>query len=351
MEKTISKISQFANKFKNTALNTLQIIGVAVIIVMSFALAKSQVDSIINFPASSFSMHWLGSNGYESPFNGNTNRHRLTQKIPGQATAIWHYQSIDLAKEFIFTFWLHFGNGNGKVSPALADGIVYVMTTSNKYPLIGEPEAAIGYAGYGRISPSIAVEFDTEFNSDSTIEGSDQNFYNEQHISHTAYLKNATINAIPDHNGNSTFKPILGDFYQSVAGKSICVTIVWQLENGKLDGSDGYNLITFINGVEKNNMWFATLSDAISGLTKDNNGRAPVLWGITSATCDQPNQHEIEFGKLWYGNIFTVHIDTNQVNIVWEGNVIGESYDVASYRKESKLLLLVATLMILSITA
>ena len=178
-------------------------------------------------------------------------------------------KTLDLSKDFVFNFTLHFGGGisnNGMI----ADGFVFVMTTTPvSNSLIG---TGVNYIGYGDgpssgILNSFAIEFDTEYNSG---EGGPGNlpFINDGDC-HTSYLQNGSMAAIP-----GTFKP-MQDSFATVRNKSICVKIVWKRTNG-VDASGGYDLITYIEElstgvmVERNDMHFATLGDLISGLSQAN---------------------------------------------------------------------------------
>ena len=64
-------------------------------------------------------------------------------------------------------------------------------------------------------------------------------------------------------------------------------------------------------------MWFASLGAFIEGLTE----QSPyVNWGVTSATCFEPNSHEIEFVSLFNGNL------SKQINLLHKGSVLEETW-------------------------
>ena len=79
-----------------------------------------------------------------------TNRFRLTDTVPTQTVAMWHVGNtngvtLDMSKEWVFNFTLHFGNGT--VGRGIADGVVLIMTTSPvSDSLIGGGNEFIGYA-------------------------------------------------------------------------------------------------------------------------------------------------------------------------------------------------------------
>lgn len=82
----------------------------------------------------------------------------VTLPIEWQNGAVWFLETIDLGEPFTIDLKLNFGfiDANG------ADGVVFVMQTSGT-TLLGEPGGGLGFGG---ISPSFGVEFDTFQNTD-----------------------------------------------------------------------------------------------------------------------------------------------------------------------------------------
>ena len=82
----------------------------------------------------------------------------VTLPIEWQNGAVWFLETIDLGEPFTIDLKLNFGfiDANG------ADGVVFVMQTSGT-TLLGEPGGGLGFGG---ISPSFGVEFDTFQNND-----------------------------------------------------------------------------------------------------------------------------------------------------------------------------------------
>jgi len=251
-----------------------------------------------------------------NPHSNNSNYHQLTDTnfnvYPYQRIALWSKPDfrIDITKDFSLNFRLYFGNGTENAS-SIGSGIAFVMHLQNDTnllkKLVGGSLSCLGYASNGmvfwqHIAPSFAVEFDTQ-NNGNTSEGG-VGPYTE---CHTAYLRNASMTAIIDHTGNSTYQPMQNDF-ETVRNKNILVSVTWLRKNG-IDGSAGYYLITCIeekgnnsdNGkmIERNRMHFVTLNDLIAGLSEQNNF---LTWGITASTGANLNIQGIEFISFLNGN-------------------------------------------------
>ncbi|NHM05529.1 beta strand repeat-containing protein, partial [Flavobacterium celericrescens] len=79
----------------------------------------------------------------------------LTTATGNQFGALWSTDRLDLTKDFRVKSQLYFGN-----SDAGADGLAFVIQ-----PLSSNEGSAGGGIGYAGINPSIAVEFDTYYNS------------------------------------------------------------------------------------------------------------------------------------------------------------------------------------------
>jgi len=79
----------------------------------------------------------------------------LTPATGNQFGALWSTDRLDLTKDFRVKSQLYFGNDD-----AGADGLAFVIQ-----PLSSNEGSAGGGIGYAGINPSIAIEFDTYFNS------------------------------------------------------------------------------------------------------------------------------------------------------------------------------------------
>jgi hypothetical protein len=270
----------------------------------SVNIAQAQTQVITDFPEEHFQVNRKNiiNNGYY--YFGN-NRHRLIQNISGQTTAIWWvsdtsspnpHSMLDMSKDFVFNFKLTFDSIGRLSDNHICDGFTFCMTTTPITPdLIGG--IFMGEIGYTGIDSSFAVEFDTEHNNSPFEGGTNNEPFTPEGDHHTCYLRDGNMTAILDHNDSSTYKSMLPN-WGSVRGLTICVTIIWRRTNG-IDDYGGYDLITYINNLEKNNMHFATLDALITGLTQN---EPYVNWGITSAN-SSPSEHIIEFLKLENGDI------------------------------------------------
>lgn len=81
---------------------------------------------------------------------------RLTQALNGQNGSVWNNSSINLNQSFDLQFQLYFGTNDGNG----ADGIAFVLHNQTTGTGIGG-----GGVGYGGITPSVVLEFDTWQNS------------------------------------------------------------------------------------------------------------------------------------------------------------------------------------------
>jgi len=87
--------------------------------------------------------------------------------------SFWNMKPTDLSKGFDYTFWMNFGDDIGGMG---ADGIAFVMQASNPNTagtIIGSGGGGIGYGLFGgsavAITPSVAVEFDTWWNTYTSV--------------------------------------------------------------------------------------------------------------------------------------------------------------------------------------
>ncbi len=90
--------------------------------------------------------------------NGETECYVITPSFGNQLGAIWSTETIDLNTSFEYSYYVNLGSNNGNG----ADGMVFVLSGDPAgQGAIGNDGGSLGYGGFGGISPSLAVEFDT----------------------------------------------------------------------------------------------------------------------------------------------------------------------------------------------
>ena len=99
----------------------------------------------------------------------------VTLAAEWQNGAVWFLETLDLSEPFVIDLKMNFGFNDAFG----ADGMVFVMQTVGT-TLLGEPGGGLGFGG---ISPSLGVEFDTFQNTDFSDPASD----------HLALLKNGSV--------------------------------------------------------------------------------------------------------------------------------------------------------------
>ena len=180
---------------------------------------------------------------------------RLTEAIGDQAGFIWSQNLVNFDQDFSIEAELFLGNQDFG-----ADGIAFVIQSiSNDEGTLG---GGIGYSG---ISPSIAIEFDTWWNSGNDPVQDDHialiaNGEPESMSAHSAYVPYTSVNNL--ENGN--WHPI---------------SINW-------DGTEK-NLSLFLN----NTLIFSTNID-ITNLFFE--GNSNLYWGFTAATGGANNLQQVK---------------------------------------------------------
>ncbi|MDR0788961.1 MAG: hypothetical protein LBN03_02050, partial [Bifidobacteriaceae bacterium] len=296
----------------------------------SSALFAVQLET--NFPLSSFDVAnntkkvvGVGPGIGGSFFNvGGGNRYQLTDTFEKQAVAMWYSIPIDLSQDFEFDFKLYFDSGRAYTiwnsMPGDADGIAFVMHAmpfDNMENIIGSGQRYLGYGyfndglfdevnGYeiipqSLISPSYAVEFDTDYDLNWELPPNNYGWVNaqpNQQAQHISYLKNASSYA-----QSGTYVPIQNDWSGEVTNQHwYCVSIVWKRVNG-VNGDAGYTLTTYLEErttgemVQRVSKPFSSPSDLIDNITIDEDGHFYAYWGITASTCATPNRQMIEFQR------------------------------------------------------
>ena len=190
----------------------------------------------------------------------------LTPNTNWQQGAVWDLDTIDLTVGFDATFCMFIGNNDGG-----ADGFSFLLRspTSNSY---GEEGGGLGYGNYNGtdgIHPSIAIEFDSFYNSDLFDITDD----------HTQLVLNGDVSlppAIPAVSllpGNANVED--NNFHTS--------RIVWNPTTQILE--------MYFDGFLR----FSYNSDIINNVF---GGNPQILWGFTASTGGMTNLQQICFPKL-----------------------------------------------------
>jgi hypothetical protein len=234
-------------------------------------------------------------------------RYRLTNFLspadtfpPFHKFAMWHRgngmsgKTLDMSKDWIFQFVLHFGNGlPGK---GIADGVVFAMLNMNHIGW-GTRGGDHWYMGYGDsctpvLNTSYAIEYDTEW---AFYGQTDPNYsvrrcpFDEgggldpgiaRKTEHTAFLKDGFMKAI-----SGTYAEMQDSAFtfssRSVRNDSFCVVVTWHRKNG-INGNDGYVLSNYIQEkkgavarrgklIRRNKAEFSSLGNFIEGLDTTSN--------------------------------------------------------------------------------
>ncbi len=209
--------------------------------------------------------------------------YQLTITTTGQAGSIFSSSTIDLTEAFVIEATLNFGNNDGG-----ADGIVFVLTTSNT--ALGGTGGSIAYDG---ISPSLGVEFDTWQNGNLGDPAAD----------HVAILSNGNNN----HNADLEGPVALGNLED---GQDHCFTASWD------PGTQEF--LTFIDG---------NLVMTYNGDISIHAGSTDVYYGFTASTGGAVNNQSVcvsvaelipmEDQEICPGESVTLTADPNGVSYEW----------------------------------
>lgn len=183
----------------------------------------------------------------------------LTEDLPGKSGSVWYNYKVDLSEDFQIDFKAFLGDKEVTLENSGADGITFAMQ--------GNCSASGGTGqsmGYGGITPSIAVEFDSYRNSGESDPSDD----------HIAIVSNGSVNHAASTNLAGP-EIIAAGFEDSVWYD---VKINWINTTQVLEVYFDGNLITSYTG------------DIISDIF---GGNPVVFWGFTGGTGALYNRQEV----------------------------------------------------------
>ena len=211
-------------------------------------------------------------NGSASSMGGNC--YQITPDVFSSSGSIWNTDKIDISSAFDISAKLYFGyhdlyQGTGAISTGCgADGIVFVLQQVSTS--VGSSGQGIGYGG---ISPSLGVEFDTFKNSyDPTYD-------------HIAILKNGNV----DHTSATT----------NLAGPVQASSV----SNDIKDSAEHWARFTWDPATDSLKVYFDCIlritykGDIINSIF---NNDPNVYWGFTAATGGCSNFHRVCIGQATF---------------------------------------------------
>ena len=188
--------------------------------------------------------------------------YQLTTARDGQTGAVWFAEKLRLTESFDLAFSLNFGS-----DPNGADGLALVLQPLGTQ-LLGGAGRGMGYAA---IRPSLAIEFDTNYNSEEGDIADD----------HVAL----SINGIIDHRLNTSFPPptpISATQKNVKDGRDHQVKLSWN-STKKIVQVEVDCVVRISQTIDLVNTVFAGVTD--------------VYWGFTAATGSASNAHTVCVNK------------------------------------------------------
>ena len=127
----------------------------------------------------------------DATYNESDSSFLLTPELGNKKGMVWFKNRVDLSESFSVTADLNFGDLNSSG----ADGIAFVMQ-----PLSTDQGSSGGGIGYAGITPSVAVEFDTWFNSENSDPFSNDHAAVTYNGDVSGHLNSVDLNNIEDGN-------------------------------------------------------------------------------------------------------------------------------------------------------
>ena len=224
------------------------------------------------------------------------NEYRITPSTASVRGAVWCDQPLNLDYSFTISAELNFGSRGNSTIDLGADGISFVLHQDYQ-------PTPVGRIGYFNIDPSIAVEFDTYYNSNQSI---DLGAPISSVIDHMA----VQLDGVSDHTSsvNNLLSPYSFENLSNLTGGDI--------EDGN------YHPVVFHWDV--NNLSFKIYFDnqLIGTVNRDirNDFTGLVYWGFAASNGASWNEHRFKYvnSSFWYGRNET---DLNDVYNQWQGDI------------------------------
>lgn len=223
------------------------------------------------------------------------NEYQITPSTASVRGAVWCDQPLNLDYSFTIQAELNFGSRGASGNDQGADGISFVLH-QNYQP---QPVGAIGYVGF---DPSIAVEFDTYYNSNNNM---DLGAPNSSTIDHMA----VQLDGIREHSSaNNLLAPFSFNDLSSVTAGNI--------EDGQ------FHPVTFHWDVVNTTFKIYFDNQLIGEFVRDirNDFTGLVYWGFASSNGAAWNDHRFTYvnSSFWYGRSPTTLSDN--IN-EWQGDI------------------------------
>ena len=223
------------------------------------------------------------SSGYTGPGtqhdnNLSTNEFELTPDCRCQGGSLWNQIELDLKNDFSIEAELYFGNASGG-----ADGIGFVLQTD---PDGSTAVSQGGSMGYGNITPSFAVEFDTYYNDNSDDPSQD----------HIAIQRDGSADHDPTGSSNLLSPIALSVDLEDGHYRKVRFEWISDPDNDP-NTSEGQFDVWFDLDHDGN---FSTSEHLISNFSYDIIGEifqaqnGVVYWGFTAATGAARNLHKVQ---------------------------------------------------------
>ncbi|MEM8901150.1 MAG: gliding motility-associated C-terminal domain-containing protein [Bacteroidota bacterium] len=182
--------------------------------------------------------------------------YRLTEAVNSSSGSVWSEEKVDITRAFDLRAEIYLGtkDGNG------ADGMTFVLQ-----PISNNIGVSGGGIGYGGISPSFAVEFDTWSNGNNA-----DPFYD-----HIAITRNGVLNHVSQDNLAGPVR-ILAGVDNVEDGRTLKVRFTWDPSSNEV--------AVYVDCALRLTATIDLVNDIF-------NGDPAVFWGFTSATGGANNEH------------------------------------------------------------